>query len=129
MKTIFTDDAPEPKGHYAQGINAGGFLFISGQLPLDPTTGNLVQGGLEAQALQAFRNLEAVVKASGGSKEDVIKVTVYIPDISQWGAVNRIYGAFFGMHKPARSVVPTGELHYGALLEVEGIAWIGHRDP
>lgn len=127
MKTILTEEAPIPKGHYAQGILVGGFLFISGQLPIDPVTGNLVPGGMEEQAIQAFRNLEAVVKASGGSREDVVKVTVYIPDISQWNTVNRIYGEFFGNHKPARSVVPTRDLHFGALVEVEAVAWIGRR--
>ncbi|MCX7787724.1 MAG: Rid family detoxifying hydrolase [Spirochaetes bacterium] len=127
MKTILTKEAPIPKGHYAQGILAGGFLFISGQLPIDPETGDLVSGGMEEQAVQVLRNLEAVVKAAGGSKEDVVKVTVYIPDIGQWSAVNRIYGEFFGNHKPARSIVPTRELHYGALLEVEAIAWIMPR--
>ncbi len=127
MKTILTEEAPIPKGHYAQGILSGGFLFISGQLPIDPKTGNLVSGGMEEQALRVFRNLEAVIKAAGGSKEDVVKVTVYIPDIGQWNTVNRIYGEFFGNHKPARSVVPTRELHYGALLEVEAIAWIAPR--
>lgn len=127
MKTILTEEAPIPKGHYAQGILVGGFLFISGQLPIDPITGNLVPGGMEEQAIQAFRNLEAVVKASGGSREDVVKVTVYIPDISQWNTVNRIYGEFFGNHKPARSVVPTRDLHFGALVEVEAVAWIGQR--
>jgi len=125
METIRTEGAPLPKGHYEQGILAGGFLFVAGQLPIDPHTGELVPGRMEEQALQAFRNLEAVVKAAGGSKEDVVKVTVYIPDIAQWGTVNRIYAEFFGTHKPARSVVPTRELHYGALLEVEAIAWLG----
>jgi len=124
MKTIRTEGAPLPKGHYEQGILAGGFLFVAGQLPIDPRTGELA-GGLEEQVLQALRNLEAVVKAAGGAKEDVVKVTVYIPDIAQWGPVNRIYSEFFGNHKPARSVVPTRELHYGALLEVEAIAWLG----
>ncbi len=126
MKTIVTKEAPIPKGHYAQGIIAGGLLFISGQLPLDPGTGNLVAGGIEEQARQAFENLLAVVRAAGGSKEQVVKVTVYIPDISQWNTVNRIYGECFGNHKPARSVVPTRELHYGAFLEVEAIAWMGN---
>ena len=92
---------------------------------MDPRTGELVSVGMEEQALQALRNLEAIVKAAGGSKEDVVKVTMYIPDIAQWGTVNRIYSEFFGNHKPARSVVPTRELHYGALLEVEAIAWLG----
>jgi 2-iminobutanoate/2-iminopropanoate deaminase len=98
---------------------------VAGQLPIDPRTGELVSGGMEEQALQALRNLEAVVKAAGGSRKDVVKVTVYIPDIAQWGTVNRIYSKFFGDHKPARSVVPTRELHFGALLEVEAIAWLG----
>jgi 2-iminobutanoate/2-iminopropanoate deaminase len=76
MKTIRTEGAPLPKGHYEQGILAGGFLFVAGQLPIDPRTGELVSGGMEEQALQALRNLEAVVKAAGGSREDVVKVTV-----------------------------------------------------
>ncbi|MFQ3620144.1 MAG: Rid family detoxifying hydrolase [Spirochaetales bacterium] len=119
---IQTKEAPLPGGHYSQGLVAGGFLFVSGQLPLDPKTGALVPGGVEEQTLQALKNLEAIVVAAGLNKEHIVKVTVYVADISLWGTINRVYGDFFRTHKPARAVVPTGPLHYGSILEVEATA-------
>jgi 2-iminobutanoate/2-iminopropanoate deaminase len=122
MEKIHTPKAPAPAGHYTQAIVHGGLLFASGQLPIDPATGRLVDGGLEVQVSRALENLEQVLVAAGCSKADVLKTTVYIPDIARWGDVNAIYARFFGEHRPARSVVPTRDLHFGAMIEIEAIA-------
>lgn len=110
------------KGHYSPGVLVGNTLYISGQLPMDPDTDQLVTGGIEAQTHAALGNVERVLQAAGLSKENVALCRVYIPDVGLWDAVNEVYAAFFGEHKPARVVVPTGALHHGALVEIEAIA-------
>jgi 2-iminobutanoate/2-iminopropanoate deaminase len=125
MTKISTPDAPRPGGHYSQAVASGGLVFVSGQLPLDPVSGRIEAETVEDQTLCALRNMEAVLRAAGSSKDDVLKVTVYIPDIGKWGAVNAVYATFFGDHRPARSVVPTRELHFGALIEIEAVARMG----
>jgi 2-iminobutanoate/2-iminopropanoate deaminase len=123
MVKISTPDAPRPGGHYSQAVAGGGFVFVSGQLPLDPASGKIEGSTVEEQTLRALRNMEAVLRAADCGKDDVLKVTVYIPDIAKWSAVNAVYASFFGDHRPARSVVPTRELHFGALIEIEAVAW------
>ncbi len=108
-----------PAGHYSPAVKMGNIMWVSGQLPIHPKTGCIAEGGLEGQAKQVFANLEAILECAGMKKEDVMKTTVYIPDISLWGEINELYAEFFGSHKPSRSVVPTGNLHLGALLEME----------
>ena len=110
------------KGHYSPGVLLGNTLYISGQLPMDPETGKLTGGGIEEQTKAALENVERVLVAAGLGKENVALCRVYIPDVSLWDAVNDVYAAFFGTHKPARVVVPTRELHHGALVEIEAIA-------
>jgi 2-iminobutanoate/2-iminopropanoate deaminase len=110
------------KGHYSPGVLAGNILYISGQLPMDPETGKLVAGGIEAQTKAALGNVERVLTAAGLAKTDVAMCRVYIPDMAYWDTVNDIYADFFGEHKPARVIVPTRELHHGALVEIEAIA-------
>ena len=110
------------KGHYSPGVLLGNTLYISGQLPMDPETGKLTGGGIEEQTQTALANVERVLEAAGLGKENVAMCRVYIPDVSLWDAVNNVYAAFFGTHKPARVVVPTRELHHGALVEIEAIA-------
>lgn len=122
MKKIFTPDAPKPAGHYSQAIIEGNLVFVSGQLPVDPATGSKVTESIEAQTLTALANMEAILKAAGGSREQVCKTTLFISDISLWDRVNKVYADFFGSHKPARSVVPTKELHHGFQIEVEAVA-------
>ncbi len=109
-------------GHYSPGIVSHGTLYISGQLPIDHDTGRLVPGGIAEQTKTALRNMDRILAAAGLVKEAVVLCRVYIPDIRLWDEVNRIYADFFGEHKPARVVIPTGELHHGALLEIEAIA-------
>ncbi len=122
MKTVTTDQAPKAGGHYSQAVLVNGMLFVAGQLPLDPASGQLVAGGIEVQALQALTNLHAVVTAGGFELEEIAKVTVFVTGIEHWPVFNRVYAEFFGEHRPARSVVPCGGLHYGSLVEIEAIA-------
>lgn len=121
MKSILTDDAPKPGGHYSQAMVHGDLIFVSGQLPITPT-GERLTGSIEIQALQALMNLRAILRAAGSDTDHVLKTTIFISDIELWGAVNTIYSEFFGAHRPARSIVPTKELHYGFLIEIEAIA-------
>ena len=123
-RVISTAEAPAARGQYSQGIAWGDLLFVSGQLPLEPSSGELVSIDLEAQIHQALRNLDAVLRAGGSDLARVIKTTVYITDIDHWPIVNRIYSEYFPGEPPARSVVPIKELHYGALIEIEAIGEI-----
>ena len=110
------------KGHYSPGVLVGNILYISGQLPIDPETGQLAAGDIEAQTKAALGNVERVLTAAGLAKMDVAMCRVYIPDMAYWDTVNDIYADFFGEHKPARVIVPTRELHHGALVEIEAMA-------
>jgi 2-iminobutanoate/2-iminopropanoate deaminase len=122
MKEIFTQNAPKPAGHYSQAIVHGNLIYVSGQLPIDPMTGEKRIGSIEEQAEQALRNVSEIIKAAGSSMDQVIKTTVYISDMQLWERVNEVYSDFFGEHRPARAVVPTKDLHYGFQIEVEAIA-------
>ena len=122
MIKIITTEAPIPAGHYSQGISYNGFVFVSGQLPLDPQSGQLVTGGIEAQARQTIENVRAVLVAANSDLDLVVKATIYITDGKYWPDVNKIYSELLGEHKPARAVIPCGALHYDALLEMEVIA-------
>jgi 2-iminobutanoate/2-iminopropanoate deaminase len=122
MKKIQTDKAPVPAGHYSQAVVHNGMVFVSGQIPIDPLTGEKITGSIEDQTSQVLKNLTAILEASGSSLAQVLKVTVYITDISLWGKVNEVYSQVFGEHKPARAIVPTRDLHFGFKIEVEAIA-------
>ena len=124
MIEISTPNAPEPAGHYAQAIVHDGLVFVSGQLPIDPRTGEKRIGTIEEQTEQALANVAAILCAAGSDLDRVLKVTVYIADISLWGRVNAVYARAFGEHRPARAVVPTRDLHYGFQIEVEAIAYV-----
>ena len=101
MEAIITKSAPEPAGHYSQAIVHNGVIYVSGQLPIVPETGEKVFGTIEEQTVRILQNIEGILRASGGSRNSVIKTTVYITDIEEWGTVNAVYGSFFGSHKPA----------------------------
>jgi len=121
MEFIHTEKAPVPAGHYSQAVISGGMVYVSGQLPLNPADGS-VSAGIEEQASQVLANLEQILVAGGSSLQKVVRVTVYISDISLWGTFNRVFAEKFGNHRPARAVVPTRELHHGFLVEVEAVA-------
>ena len=122
MKTISTPAAPAPAGHYSQAITHDGLVYVSGQLPIDPATRTPCNGPIEEQTELALRNLAAILESAGSSIDRVLKTTVYVSDIGLWGRVNAAYSTFFGEHRPARSVVPTRELHFGCLIEIDAIA-------
>lgn len=127
MEIIKTDQAPIPGGHYSQAIKHGEFIFISGQLPVDPVTGQKNTGSIEDQTRLVLQNLTAIAHEAGSDKNHLIKVTVYIADIQLWARVNAVYSEFFGEHKPARAIVPTRELHYGFLIEMDAVAVVSQR--
>lgn len=120
-KVIQTDRAPAAVGPYVQAVEKGKILYLSGQLGLIPETGKL-PSGVEEQARQSLKNIQAVLGAAGYGKEDVVKTTVYLTDMGDLAAVNEIYGAFFGEEKPARSCVGVSGLPKGGLVEIEAIA-------
>ena len=128
MRLVFTDRAPKPAGHYSQAICHGGIVYTAGQLPVVPDTGEKCLGTVEEQTEQVLRNLAAVLEAGGSDPAHVLRVTVYVSDISLWDRVNRIYGEFFGEHKPARTVVPTRDLHHGFLVEIDAIAAVVSKE-
>lgn len=122
MQKITPHYEKENNGHYTPGMIAGGLLYISGQLSINPDTREIPAGGIEVEIRQALDNLERVLKAAGASREDVVQCRIYLADIADWDKANGIYAEFFGAHKPARIVVPTGKLHFGCLTEIEAIA-------
>lgn len=122
MRSITTDTAPSPAGHYSQAMVHDGLVYVSGQLPMDPETGKPIPGDIETQTRRAIANLAAILEAAGSDLSQVVKTTVYVSDIELWGRVNTIYAECFGEHRPARAVVPSRELHFGCLLEIEAVA-------
>jgi 2-iminobutanoate/2-iminopropanoate deaminase len=122
IQRINTEDAPSPGGHYSQAVVHNGLVFVSGQLSIDPHTGEKKLGTIEEQTEQALKNVAAIVKAANSDLNRILKMTVYVADMKLWGAVNTVYARFMGEHRPARAVVPTGELHHGFLIEIEAIA-------
>jgi 2-iminobutanoate/2-iminopropanoate deaminase len=122
IKSVKTDEAPSPAGHYSQAVVHNGLVFVSGQLSIEPRTGEKKLGSIEEQTAQTLKNVAAILKAANSDLSRVLKMTVYVADINLWSAVNTVYARFMGEHRPARAVVPTGELHYGFLIEIEAIA-------
>ena len=121
-QAVSTTGAPAAIGPYSQGIDADGLLFCSGQLGLDPATGDLVEGGVEAQAERALRNLQAVLDAAGATFADVVKTTIFLVDVGDFAAVNGVYARFMPDPPPARSTVGVAALPKGGLVEVEAVA-------
>lgn len=125
MKLIQTEQSQASAGHYTPAVIHGDTAYISGQLPLDAEQGETSPTGtIREQTQKALRNLERVLLLCKSRKELVVKTTIYIPDIALWPEVNEVYAAFFGSHRPARSIVPTNALHFGSLIEIEAIAAI-----
>jgi 2-iminobutanoate/2-iminopropanoate deaminase len=122
IKKVYTKEAPEPGGHYSQAVVHNGLVFISGQIPIVPGTGEKLNGNIEDQTLQVLKNIKSIAEAAGSDISKIVKVTVYISDIELWGEVNKTYAAFFGPHKPARAIVPVKDLHYGCKIEMDAVA-------
>ena len=123
-RVIATDQAPAAIGPYSQAIVAGGLVFTSGQIPLDPATMRLVEGDIAAQTERVMRNLEAVLTAAGTSFERVVKTTCFLADLADFPAFNAVYGRFFPAAPPPRSTVQVARLPLGALVEVECVALV-----
>lgn len=122
MNPIHARDCAAPGGHYSHAVEAGGFVFVSGQLPITPNGHALASAAFEAQARQALDNCGAILAAAGCSLTDVVKTTAYLVGIEHWAAFNQVYAQRMGAHKPARAVVPVPALHHGYLIELEMIA-------
>jgi reactive intermediate/imine deaminase len=122
MDFIATPSAPAARGHYSQAVVHGGLVYVAGQLPIVPGDPDRRLAGFEAQARQVLDNVIAILEASGSGVERVLKSTVYIADVAHWPAFNAIYAQRFGAHRPARTVVPVAQLHYGYLVEMDAIA-------
>jgi 2-iminobutanoate/2-iminopropanoate deaminase len=122
IKTVLTPNAPVPAGHYSQAVVYNGLVYVAGQLAIDPATGENILSSIEAQTEQALKNVAAILQAAGSDLSRVLKMTVYIADISLWSAVNAVYAQVMGEHRPARAIVPTKDLHYGFQIEIEAIA-------
>ena len=118
---IHTDRAPAAIGPYSQAVQRGGMVFLSGQIPLDPSTGLLVEGDIEAQARRAFDNLQAVCEAAGGSLDDVVRLGLYLTDLGQFAIVNQVMAEYFAAPFPARSTIGVASLPRGAEFEVDAI--------
>jgi 2-iminobutanoate/2-iminopropanoate deaminase len=121
-ETIATEKAPKAIGPYAQAIVANGFVYTAGQIPLDPRTGNIVEGGIKEQTRRVFENLKAVLEASGTSLNQVLKATVFLKNIEDFAAMNEVYAEYLGDSKPARSTVAVAELPRNALVEIDMVA-------
>lgn len=122
MKIIQTEKAPAAVGPYSQGTIVGNMVFTSGQLPLVPETGELVSDDIKKAAQQSLDNVKAIVEEAGSSVEKIVKVNIFLDNMDDFGAVNEVYAAFFGDHKPARSCVEVAKLPKNGLIEIEAIA-------
>ena len=122
LRAIHTDDAPGAIGPYSQAIVTDGWIFASGQIPLDPVTGELVGGDVAAQTVQVLKNMAAVLAGAGGSMGTVVKTTVFLSDMSLFAEMNEVYQAHFGDHRPARATVAVAGLPKGVDVEIEVVA-------
>lgn len=122
-KIISTKDAPAAIGPYSQGVRAGNFLFVAGQLPIDPVTGAIAGSDIESQTRQALENVKAVVNAAGMDLQDIVKANVYMKDLGSFAAMNSIYAAYFDVDCPARAAVEVSRLPKDAFIEIEAIAY------
>jgi 2-iminobutanoate/2-iminopropanoate deaminase len=125
MKVITAPHAPAAIGPYSHAIHAGPFLFCSGQTPIDPKTGRLAEGDIDAQTQQVFANIRAVLSAAGLTLQDVVKSTVYLKDMADFQKMNAVYEASFAPHKPARTTIQAAKLPLDCRVEIEVIAYKG----
>ncbi len=124
-QVIATEGAPKAIGPYSQAIASRGLVFVSGQIPLDPASGTLVTGGIAEQTAQVLENVKAVLAAAGAGLADVVKTTVYLKDLSQFAAMNEVYGKYFGEKPPARATVEVARLPRDVMVEIDAVAVTG----
>ena len=124
---VFTNEAPLPIGPYSQAVRCGSLLYLSGQIPVDPASGKLVESDISVQTHQVFENIVAVLKAENSTLDNVIKTTVFLADFADFAVMNKIYGEYFGeTDAPGRSTIEVAALPMGSLVEIEAIAEINH---
>ena len=121
IQSILTPDAPQPAGHYSQGIVYNGLVYVAGQVAIDPATGERKLGSIEEQTEQTIKNVQAILWAAGSDLDHLLKVTVFISETDLWGPVNEVYGRMLGNHRPARAIVPVKTFHNGFQIEIEAI--------
>lgn len=119
---VITEDAPLPVGPYSQAIKAGGFVFVSGQLPIEPKNDELIEGGIEEQTKQVLRNIQSILEASDSSLEKVVKISVFLNDLAEFAGVNKVFKEYFKEEHPARETVEVSSLPKGASIEISVIA-------
>jgi 2-iminobutanoate/2-iminopropanoate deaminase len=129
MRFVETDRAPRPGGHYSQAVVHQGTVYVAGQLPIDPADPKAPPGDAAAQTRLALTNVRHILEAAGSGLDLALQMTLYVSDIAHWGEVNRVYTEVMGDHRPARAVVPTRDLHYGYLVEIQTIAAIRTEAP
>ena len=122
MEKIKLPNAPSPKGHYSPAVVHNGLIFVSGQLPRDPISGEVETGSIEAQTELALRNVEQILLAANSDLHHVLQMTIYISEMELWDKVNEVYARILGEHKPARAIVPVKDLHFGTKIEIQAIA-------
>ena len=125
LSAVSTESAPKALGPYSQAIRAGQFVFVSGQVPIDPATGNLVQGSIAEQTRRALQNIGAILEAAGASFSHVVRTTVYLADLGDFAAMNDVYATFFTAPQPARSTMQAARLPRDARIEIDVIAFVG----
>lgn len=123
-EVVQTSQAPKAIGPYEQAIKANGLIYTAGQIPIDPKTGNFVEGGIAAQTRQVLENLKAILEAGGSTLERVVKATVFLKNMADFAAMNQVYEQYLGAAKPARSTVAVAELPRGALVEIDLVALV-----
>ena len=121
-QAVATDKAPKAIGPYSQGVRAGNLLFVSGQVPIDPATGNIIDGDIAAQTDRVMRNLSAILEAAGATMDNVVRCTVYLADMNDFAAMNEVYGSYFSQPAPARATIQAVRLPKDARVEIDVIA-------
>ena len=122
MEKIQPNIFPQPKGHYSPAVVHNGLIFVSGQLPMNHTTGEVETGSIEAQTELALRNVEAILLEAGSDLNHILQMTIYVSEMELWDKVNEIYARILGEHKPARAIVPVKDLHFGTKIEIQATA-------
>jgi 2-iminobutanoate/2-iminopropanoate deaminase len=121
LEIIFTENAPKAIGPYSQAVKANGFVYVSGQIPINPESGDLVKSGIQDEVHQVMKNLKAIVEKSGSSLSKVLKTTIYLKDMNDFDAVNKVYGEYFTEHKPARACVQVAKLPKDVSVEIDAV--------
>jgi len=127
-KVIYTEKAPKPIGPYSQAIQAGNLLFLSGQIPIDPETGELFKGDIQGQTHQVLKNIKGILESQGLGMDDIIKINIFLKDLRDFGKVNEVYATYFLKNPPARSTVQVSNLPRNAEIEIEAIAWVEMKE-